>query len=82
MSPKNIYHFGCTEKADKTISQTTYSEPSAIIMGAEDRGISKAHMDLCDELVKIPITGPIESLNVGVATGIVLAEAHKQRLNE
>ena len=53
-----------------------------IIMGAEDTGVSYDNLALCDEWVKIPMLGTIESLNVSVAAGILIYEAVKQRNNE
>lgn len=53
-----------------------------IIMGAEDTGVSYDHLALCDEWVKIPMLGTIESLNVSVAAGILIYEAVKQRNND
>jgi 23S rRNA (guanosine2251-2'-O)-methyltransferase len=48
-------------------------------MGAEDKGVSYDNLALCDEWVKIPMLGTIESLNVSVAAGILIYEAVKQR---
>jgi 23S rRNA (guanosine2251-2'-O)-methyltransferase len=56
-----------------------YKMPLAIIMGSEERGVSGEYLKLCDSTVKIPLKGEIESLNVSVATGIVLFEVVKQR---
>ena len=56
--------------------------PMCIIMGAEDTGVSYDHLALCDEWVKIPMLGTIESLNVSVAAGILIYEAVKQRNND
>lgn len=71
-----------TEKGDYDYTKANYKEPVCIIMGAEDTGVPYEHLALCDEWVKIPLYGTIESLNVSVATGILLYEAVKQRLNE
>ena len=49
------------------------------MMGAEDTGIPREHLALCDEWVQIPQFGNIESLNVSVATGVILYEAVRQR---
>ena len=68
-----------TEKADTLYYMADYKTPLAIIMGSEERGVSGEYLKLCDETVKIPLKGEIESLNVSVATGIVLFEAVKQR---
>jgi 23S rRNA (guanosine2251-2'-O)-methyltransferase len=65
--------------ADKTIAETDLKEPCAIIMGSEDKGIYPALMKICDERIKIPMAGDFESLNVSVATGIILYEVMRQR---
>ena len=68
-----------TEKGDYNYTQADYSGPLCIIMGAEDKGVSYDNLALCDEWVKIPMKGTIESLNVSVAAGILVYEAIKQR---
>ena len=70
----------CHEKTDKLIYDVDFKVPTAIIMGSEDTGISGEYLRLCNEAVKIPMTGKIASLNVSVATGIVLYEVIRQRL--
>jgi 23S rRNA (guanosine2251-2'-O)-methyltransferase len=70
-----IQVFGCTEKAEKHIDEVDYDVPLAILMGSEEDGISPECLHLCNEQVKIPMYGKIASLNVSVATGIVLYEA-------
>lgn len=65
--------------AEKTISEINFTEPSAIVMGGEEKGIYPALMKVCDEKIKIPMAGDFESLNVSVATGMVLYEASMQR---
>ena len=79
LKDSGIQIMGCTEKASKNVSDGSFESPLAVIMGSEEKGISKTHQDMCDDLLRIPITGPIQSLNVGVATGIILSEIHKQR---
>ncbi len=68
-----------TEKGDYDYSKAEFKDPVCIIMGAEDTGIPYEHLALCDEWVKIPMFGHIESLNVSVAAGILIFEARKQR---
>lgn len=68
-----------SEKATKKYTQAILSEPIAFIMGAEDEGVSPDHLRLCDEMVSIPMSGSIASLNVSVATGVLLYEAVRQR---
>lgn len=68
-----------TEKAAKSYTEISYKEPVAIVMGAEDVGISDEVLRLCDELISIPILGTIASLNVSVATGVLVYEVIRQR---
>jgi 23S rRNA (guanosine2251-2'-O)-methyltransferase len=67
-------------KAEIKVDQLPLSEPSAIVMGSEEKGIYPALMKICDEKFRIPMKGDFESLNVSVATGMILYEAMKQRL--
>ncbi|MEO6541530.1 MAG: TrmH family RNA methyltransferase, partial [Ferruginibacter sp.] len=71
--------FATEMKADKTIQSVDFREPCAIIMGAEDKGIYPALMKICDDKIKIPMPGDFDSLNVSVATGIILYEIVRQR---
>lgn len=68
-----------TEKGDYDYTKADYEGPTCIIMGAEDTGVSYDNLALCDEWVKIPMLGTIESLNVSVATGVLIYEAIKHR---
>lgn len=70
----------CHEKTDNLIYAADFTKPTAIIMGSEENGISNEYLKRSDMQVKIPMIGKIASLNVSVATGIVLFEAVKQRL--
>jgi 23S rRNA (guanosine2251-2'-O)-methyltransferase len=70
----------CTEKADKTVYETSLNGPVALILGSEEDGISNDLIKAADSLVKIPIVGKIESLNVSVATAVVVYEAIRQRM--
>ena len=63
----------------KPYTETDYTNPVALIVGNEEKGIRKLTADKCDFLVKIPIIGRIQSLNVSVATGIILFEILRQR---
>ena len=71
-----------TEKGDYDYTKAHYTGPLCIIMGAEDKGVSYDNLALCDEWVRIPMLGTIESLNVSVAAGILIYEAVKQRMTE
>lgn len=68
-----------TEKGKMSYTQCDYTAPVCIVMGAEDTGIPLEHLRLCDDWVSIPQFGNIASLNVSVATGVVLYEAVRQR---
>ena len=65
--------------AGKTIGEFNFTEPVAIVMGSEDKGIYPALMKVCDETLRIPMAGDFESLNVSVATGMILYETMRQR---
>lgn len=67
--------------ANTLVYDLDFREPVAIVMGGEEKGIYPALMKVCDEKFKIPMAGEFESLNVSVATGMILYEAMKQRLN-
>ena len=66
-------------KAEKNVFDCDFKMPVTIVMGSEDKGIYPALLKICDEKFKIPMKGDFESLNVSVATGIILYEAMKQR---
>jgi len=72
--------FASEMTAAKNIYDSDFKEPCAIVMGSEDNGIYSALMKICDEKIKIPMAGRFESLNVSVATGMILYEAMKQRM--
>ncbi|MGI4743608.1 MAG: 23S rRNA (guanosine(2251)-2'-O)-methyltransferase RlmB [Janthinobacterium lividum] len=72
----------CTEKADADlghVAATTFSGPVAVLMGSEEDGIAPDLLRLCDQRLRIPMSGQIQSLNVGVAAGIMLFEVAKGR---
>jgi len=68
-----------TEKAEQIYTEVSYKDPIAIVMGSEDEGIDPSHLRICQELVRIPILGSIESLNVSVAAGILMYEVVRNR---
>ena len=68
-----------TEKTDKEIYNVPMNEPLAIVMGAEDKGISSSLLKICDEKAKLPMMGNIGSLNVSVACAVFLYEVVRQR---
>ena len=78
LKENGIRIISATEKAEKSVFETDLKGPIALVMGAEDIGISHDVLKLSDEQVKIPINGKIGSLNVSVAAGIIMYEAVRQ----
>lgn len=70
---------GASEKGVVNYTDVNYDIPVAIVLGAEDTGLSYDTLRKCDELAAIPILGKVGSLNVSVACGILLYEAVRQR---
>ena len=70
----------CTEKTEKVVFDLEYDIPTAIIMGSEENGIAKELIEASSVAAKIPLYGEIGSLNVSVATAVVLYECTRQRL--
>ena len=71
--------FGATEKAQDSIYTTDFTGPAGIVMGGEEKGISANLLKDIEHWVSIPMKGTISSLNVSVATGIMLFEVIRQR---
>ena len=71
--------FASEMTAEKACQNIDFSEPCAIVMGGEEHGVYPALMKICDEKFKIAMSGDFESLNVSVATGIILYEVSRQR---
>jgi len=72
--------FASEMTAEKNIGAIDLTEPCAIIMGGEEHGVYPALMKICDDRFSIPMSGEFDSLNVSVATGIILYEVSRQRL--
>jgi 23S rRNA (guanosine2251-2'-O)-methyltransferase len=69
-----------TEKATDYHFQIDLTLPTAIMLGSEEDGVSPEYLKRCDQRIRIPMVGEIESLNVSVAAGVILFEAVKQRM--
>ena len=78
MKESGIQLVGCTEKTQDMMYKPDYTPPTAIIMGSEEDGVSPEFLKMCDARAKIPLAGKIASLNVSVATGVILYEAIRQ----
>tara|TARA_B110000263_G_C15235039_1_gene476589 strand:+ start:187 stop:924 length:738 start_codon:yes stop_codon:yes gene_type:complete len=79
LQANNINVISITEKSSNTIYEIDLKGPIALVMGSEEKGISKSILNTCDNSAKLPITGEISSLNVSVACGAVLYEVIRQR---
>ena len=70
---------GLDENAEKTYTEVDYTSPVGIVLGSEGQGLHELTCKRCDFVVSLPTTGPVKSLNVSVAAGVVLFEALRQR---
>lgn len=79
MQASGIKVIAATEKTNDLLYDVSFTEPSAIIMGSEGRGINSSILKVVDAKAKLPLLGDIESLNVSVACGAFLYEVVRQR---
>ncbi len=80
LKERDIRVVGTSEDATQTLYDLDLSGPVALVLGAEGPGMRQLTRKSCDELVRIPMAGAVESLNVSVAAGVCLFEARRQRL--
>ncbi|HAO00557.1 MAG TPA: 23S rRNA (guanosine(2251)-2'-O)-methyltransferase RlmB, partial [Halomonas sp.] len=66
-------------EAEASVFEIDMTGPTALVMGAEGKGMRRLTRETCDNLAKLPMAGQVSSLNVSVATGICLFEAVRQR---
>jgi len=79
LKERGVWLVGTDDTADKTLFDADLKGPVALVMGSEGEGLRRLTRECCDQLVSIPMAGAVESLNVSVATGVVLFEAVRQR---
>lgn len=79
LKTRSIWVVGTSGDATMDYTEWDWKQPSALVLGAEGSGLHRLVAENCDMLVKIPMYGKIESLNVSVAAGVVLFEARRQR---
>jgi 23S rRNA (guanosine2251-2'-O)-methyltransferase len=79
LKQKGFWIVGSYLEGAKDYTKVNYKIPIAVIVGNEEKGIRKLTADKCDHLVRIPMKGKIQSLNVSVATGVLLFEILRQR---
>ncbi|WP_280502535.1 TrmH family RNA methyltransferase, partial [Nocardia farcinica] len=70
---------GLDAGGDTTLDELDGNDPTVIVVGSEGKGLSRLVRETCDEVLSIPMAGPVESLNASVAAGVVLAEIARQR---
>jgi len=79
LKEQGVWLFGADADGDEVWQSLDSATATALVMGSEGRGLRRLTRSLCDKLVSIPMLGKVESLNVSVATGILLYEAVRQR---
>lgn len=79
LKERKVWVVGTSGDADLNYTEWDWTQPTALVMGAEGSGLHRLVAENCDVLVKIPMYGKIDSLNVSVATGVILFEAKRQR---
>jgi 23S rRNA (guanosine2251-2'-O)-methyltransferase len=81
LKERGVWLLGTDERAEQDLYGAKLSGPLAWVMGAEGEGMRRLTRENCDELVRIPMLGTVESLNVSVSAGICLGETRRQRQN-
>jgi 23S rRNA (guanosine2251-2'-O)-methyltransferase len=79
MKDRDVRIIGTSDDAERTLYDLDLRGPVALVLGAEGAGLRQLTRKTCDELVRIPMAGAVESLNVSVAAGVCLFEARRQR---
>jgi 23S rRNA (guanosine2251-2'-O)-methyltransferase len=79
LKERNIWVVGAAGEVEQLYTEWDWTQPSAIVLGNEGQGLHRLIRESCDTLVRIPVLGHLESLNVSVAAGILMYEARRQR---
>lgn len=82
LKEQNVWVVGTSMDAEMEYSDWDWTRPSALVLGGEGGGLHRLVAENCDVLVKIPMYGKIDSLNVSVAAGVILFEARRQRAKD
>jgi 23S rRNA (guanosine2251-2'-O)-methyltransferase len=79
LQEQGVWLVGAAGEAESSLYEVDFTPPTALVLGAEEKGLRRLTREVCDRLARIPIAGSMESLNVSVAAGIFLFEARRQR---
>lgn len=79
LKQRNVWVVGTADDADMDYGDWDWTRPSAVVLGGEGSGLHRLVRENCDAVVRIPVFGKVQSLNVSVAAGIILYEAARQR---
>jgi len=79
LKDKGFWIIGASGGGSESIYQFDWKRDLVLVLGNEQRGLSRSVQERCHQIVGIPTTGPVESLNVGVAGGVILSEIFRQR---
>ena len=79
LKERSIWVTGTSDDAERTLYDVDFKGPTALVLGAEGAGMRQLTRKTCVQLVRIPMMGAVESLNVSVASGVCLYEARRQR---
>ncbi|MBT9099384.1 23S rRNA (guanosine(2251)-2'-O)-methyltransferase RlmB [Methylovulum psychrotolerans] len=80
LKDQGVWVMGAAGEATQTAYQADFTVPLALVVGAEEKGMRRLTREQCDVLVKLPMLGQVDSLNLSVATGVLLYEVIRQRL--
>jgi 23S rRNA (guanosine2251-2'-O)-methyltransferase len=79
LSKKGCWIIGAAGESSESIYRFDWKRDLVLVLGSEEKGLSRAVKDRCDQLVSIPATGHVDSLNVSIASGVILSEITRQR---
>jgi 23S rRNA (guanosine2251-2'-O)-methyltransferase len=79
LKTEGVWVIGTAGEAESILFKSDFTVPMALVIGAEEKGMRRLTREQCDFLVKLPMLGTVESLNLSVATGVLLYEALRQR---
>ena len=80
LKEQRFWIYGLDERGAETYDHVEYTEPAAIVLGSEGKGLHEGVKKHCDFLINIPMSGPVSSLNVSVAAGVALFDWKRKRV--